>query len=59
MIQKADGSGTITFGSSGPFSAWGNLQWPGASRYQAPSFEMVERVREVYDIVHEAQKRAG
>jgi len=59
LTQKADGSGTITFGLSGPFSARGNFQWPGASRYQGPSFDMVERVREVYGIVQEAQKRAG
>jgi hypothetical protein len=59
LNQKSDGSGTITFGSSSPFAAWGGGQWPGSQRYQSPSFEMVQNVREVYDIIQAAQQRAS
>jgi hypothetical protein len=53
LSESADGSGTIAFGSTlvgaGAYS-------DGARRYQPPSFEMIERVREVYDIVQDAQR---
>lgn len=57
LSQKTDGSGTITFGSSSPFAAWGGARWPGAQRYQSPSFEMVPNIREVYAIIQDAQQR--
>ncbi len=57
LSQKADGTGTITFGSIGPFNAWGSTSWPGSGHYQVPSFEMIERVREVYDLIQTAQQQ--
>ena len=59
ITSAADGSGNISFGPSHPAaSVMGKGAWPGASRYQAPSFELAENVQQVYSIVHDAQKRA-
>ena len=56
--QNADGIGTITFGSTGFFSVAPNLSWPGSRSNQVPCFEMIERVREVSDIIQSAQQQA-
>lgn len=59
LKKNADESGTISFGSTnGIFNFWGNSSWPGARRYQVPSFEMVDNVREVYEIIQSAQQQA-
>jgi len=57
LQEKSDGSGTIIFGSQGPFAA-GNSSWPGSRQVQTPSFEMVDNVRQVYHIIQEAQQQA-
>ena len=53
--------GTIEFDSSPwPMMQWfPGMIWPGISRYQPPSFELVERAREVYDLVRMAQQEAA
>jgi Bacterial PH domain len=57
FTQRSDGSGTITFGSTGN----GNLMnfpggsWPGA-RSLVPSFDMIEGVQEAYTVIRGAQK---
>lgn len=56
LDAKADNSGTITFGSPGPYSYMGDSSWPGAGRYGTPRFEMIDSVREVYDIIQTAQQ---
>ena len=57
LTQRNDGSGTITFGPgtalNGFFPAGG---WPGAGRYAPPSFDLIERAKEVYDIIRQAQR---
>jgi len=55
MIQRTDGSGTITFGSPSNFfvgSSWAEEMYSSFS----PSFQMIENVSDVYRIVNEAQK---
>jgi hypothetical protein len=54
LNQSADGSGSIHFGSPSLVPSSDG----GYARRQAPGFEMIERVREVYDIVQNAQQRA-
>lgn len=58
LIEKSDGSGTITFGPSlfGNFFAGGS--WPGGMRNSPPSFDMIECAREVYETIRRAQKAA-
>lgn len=59
MSQKADGSGTITFGTTGPFN-WGNagFTWPGNRTQTVPCFEMIPQVKQVYDSIRAAQRGA-
>ncbi len=55
--QKADGSGTITFGSTNPMTAWYSaMPWSGTGRYLVPSFEMVPEVKRVYGLIQDAQR---
>jgi hypothetical protein len=52
LTERPDGSGTITFGPTHPFGQW--LQagpWPGAGQYSLPSFDMVDRAKEVYNVI--------
>jgi hypothetical protein len=59
MSQKSDGTGTITFGPTHPFASFfGGGSWPGAGAYASPSFELVQDVAHVYEIIREAQKSA-
>ncbi len=57
LTQHADGSGTLSFGPA-PLRAFAYPagSWPGADRYLPPSFDMIERVKDVYDIIRTAQK---
>jgi hypothetical protein len=52
--------GTLEFGSSPwPMGQWfRGMSWPGMSRYQPPSFELIEDPRRVYDLVRAAQQEA-
>jgi hypothetical protein len=60
LTERADGSGTITFGPALPFGQFfSGASWPGASQFSPPMFEMIEQAREVYDIIRQAQKSAG
>ncbi len=55
LDQQAAGTGTITFGPSNPFPAWGGSgSWPGSR--SAPSFERIAEARAVYEIIRSAQK---
>jgi hypothetical protein len=55
---KNNGSGTITFGPNHPMALWySNSSWPGTRRHTAPTFEMIENVRQVYDTLREAQRK--
>jgi hypothetical protein len=56
LSEKSDGSGTIAFGSSLPFNWWAqsNIWFPNAS--SQPAFEMIEKVRDVYNIIEKAKQ---
>ena len=59
LTVRPDGSGTVAFGLQNPMATFLPAGWPGAKRYSAPSFEMIERAKEVYEIVRKAQKAAA
>jgi hypothetical protein len=57
LTQRSDGSGTITFGPTHYMNAFFPAgAWPGTGRYAPPSFDLIERAREVYDIIRHAQR---
>jgi hypothetical protein len=61
LTQRADGSGSITFGPTFSMNAFFPAgAWPGMGRYASPSFDLIEHAKEVYDIIRKAQReRAG
>lgn len=58
LVEWADGSGTIIFGPQYPYTRRFPAGWPGASQYAPPAFEMIERAKETYDLIRQAQKSA-
>jgi len=59
MSEKSDGSGTITLGPNHPMYGWfGGSNWPGAGQYCAPSLELIDGARNVYETIREAQREA-
>jgi hypothetical protein len=56
FTSKSNGKGTITFG---PTASWTEgIRWSGMGSYKTPSFELVDNVKSVYDIIRNAQKKA-
>src|SRR5262245_33044685 len=52
LTQRNDGSGTITFGPTHFMNSFvPSGAWPGTGRYAPPAFDLIERAREVYDII--------
>jgi hypothetical protein len=52
-----NGRGSIIFGTPHPMAAWyGGFKWPGTEQYTAPTFELIEEARMVYDTVQRAQR---
>jgi hypothetical protein len=58
MTERPDGSGTITFGH-GSFFPWSfqSAGWPGIKT--VPTFERIANVKEVYDLLRQAQRIAA
>ena len=57
LTQRPDNSGTITFGPAPIGSCLSpGASWPGAGRFTAPSFDLIDRARDVYDIIRNAQR---
>jgi hypothetical protein len=57
LSERADRSGTITFGSAPSGYAWmAGSGWPGLARQLPPSFDMVEHARDLYTRIREAQQ---
>jgi Bacterial PH domain len=55
LSERANGSGTITFGPVNPWKSWGaGMQWPGM--LQTPMFEGIPNARAVYGIIRDAQR---
>ncbi len=58
LNEKADGTGTITFGPTHPMAAlFGNMPWPGGPQ-AGPSFDMIPDAKDVYNRLREAQTKA-
>ena len=58
LDQRADGSGTITFGPASPLTMFNaGLEWPGMPR--PPAFELIPNAKQVYDMIREAQREAS
>jgi Bacterial PH domain len=59
LTQRSDGSGTVSFGpaifAGGVFPGG---SWPGAGRYAPPAFDMIDNVKEAYDVIRGALKAA-
>jgi hypothetical protein len=61
LTERPDGSGTITFGPTTPFTLglwFPSGSWPGARQYAQPAFEMIDSAKEVYDFIRQTQKTA-
>jgi hypothetical protein len=59
LTERADGSGSVSFGPSNPFSQWFPVaSWPGAGQFVIPSFDLIDRAREVYDLLRKTQRAA-
>ncbi|MDH3976785.1 MAG: PH domain-containing protein [Deltaproteobacteria bacterium] len=59
LKEKSNRSGTISFGAGNPmYSMFGGTGWPGTGQHLPPSFEMIPNVKDVYNMVRNAQKEA-
>jgi hypothetical protein len=60
LTEGSNGFGTITFG---PTTSYGGFfpggSWPNSGRVATPAFEMIDRAKEVYDMIRSAQKKAS
>jgi hypothetical protein len=60
VTEHSNGSGTISFGTAHPLgSFFPASSWPGSRRYMPPSFELSDRVRDVYEIIRKAQRESS
>jgi hypothetical protein len=60
VTERADASGSIALGpAASPYGWLAGSGWPGMSRYQPPTFEMIENVRHVHTLLRDAQSGAG
>jgi hypothetical protein len=60
LDEKSDGSGTIAFGSNYlPAARWVGNGWPGSNQCTPPSFELIKRVKEVYELIRRAQNESS
>jgi hypothetical protein len=57
LTERSDGSGNILFGSASPYtSLWYGTAWPGMSAKLTPAFQLILKVRVVYDLIRRAQQ---
>jgi hypothetical protein len=55
--ERTDCSGTISFGPGTRRPTWfSQSSWPGAGKFSPPSFDFVERVRDVHALVTKARE---
>ncbi len=57
MTERSDGSGTITFGAQPQYSYLAGAGWPEMANNFAPSFDLVENVKSVYEVIRGAQRK--
>ena len=60
VSEFRDGSGSIAFGSSFPLAAWfGGIAWPGMEQFMGPRFDSIQNVKQVHQVIREAQRKAA
>ncbi len=60
LSESSNGRGSITFGHSMPFASFfGGTGWPGMSDQLGPRFDLIERAKDVYQKIREAQRNAS
>lgn len=61
LDEKTNGSGTISFGPTSATPWWsGGMSFPGwGSQPPAPSFEMIQSAKVVYETIRNAQRQAS
>lgn len=58
LTERSDGSGDITFGPMNPmYAMWRGTSWPGMDKKGAPAFELIDSVRQVYNIIQQAKRK--
>jgi hypothetical protein len=57
LTERVDGSGDIVFGPVNPMGGLYSRSWPGTEKKIVPTFELVENVRQVYDIIHKVHRK--
>ena len=59
LTESRDGTGSISFGSSFPFTSWfGGMAWPGMEQFSGPRLDIIDNPKQVFQIIREAQKNA-
>lgn len=59
LVERRDGSGTITFGSGMPFAEWyRGFAWPGMDQRMPPAFELIPDAKAVSEMLRQAQRAA-
>jgi len=56
LTECSDRSGSITLGPQHPMAQRLPSGWPGAGQYAAPAFDMIDRAKEIYDLIRETQR---
>lgn len=60
LIESREETGSIAFGNSFPFASWiGGMAWPGMEPSSGSRLDMIENPKQVYQLIRDAQKRAG
>ena len=54
LTERSDGSGDIVFGSMNPMYAMGRS---GMSKNAVPAFELIEDVRQIYNLIQQTQRK--
>ena len=58
MAERSGGGGTITFGARSPNSFLAGTGWPGMNNsFATPSFDLIEHVKSVYELIRGAQRK--
>jgi hypothetical protein len=55
LSESADSRCTISFGSPNPWWAASGMWWPGGGVKAVPTFDNIERAREVYELIRKVQ----
>ncbi|MHC4180547.1 MAG: PH domain-containing protein [Planctomycetota bacterium] len=56
LSERADRSGTVTFGPSPAFANMMPAGWPGAAKFCPPRFDTIPEAREVYQLIQATQR---